>query len=164
MDKSTLLFFLEFSDVVVNQNCEGITNEESLIEPKGGAHSFNWVLGHFVRTRNDILDFIWKKPLYEKSKFEIYTPKDFDPKKAVDIQELQRSFNALQSEMKNGIEAMTVEKLTQQTSMVPGKEPNDTIGSVLATILWHEAYHAGQLGIIRRVVGKPGKIKNPSGE
>jgi uncharacterized damage-inducible protein DinB len=163
MHISTLLFFLHFSDVVVNQNCEGITHEESLMQTKG-AQSFNWVLGHFVRTRNDILEFIWKKPLYEKSKFEIYTPKDFDPKKAVDIQELQKSFNALQTELKNGIEGLTVEKLNQPTSLVPGRESTDTIGSVLATILWHEAYHAGQLGIIRRLVGKPGKIKNPAGE
>ncbi len=163
MDKSTLLFFLDFSDIVVKQNCEGIGHEESLIESQG-SHSFNWVLGHVVRTRNDILDFVWKKPLYEKSKFDIYTPKDFDPKKALDIRELQSSFNALQSELKNGIGALTVEKLNQPTSLVPGKESNDTIGSVLATILWHEAYHAGQLGIIRRLVGKPGKIKNPSGE
>jgi uncharacterized damage-inducible protein DinB len=162
MDTSSLLQSLKFSDTVVNRNCEGITQEESLVHPEQQGQNFNWVLGHMVRTRNDILGLLGKKPLFEESKFSIYTPKDFVPEKAVNVKELQNCFNALQRELLNGIESLTTEKLQQPASIVPNRP--DTVGSVLGTILWHEAYHAGQLGVIRRVVGKPGVIKNPAGE
>ncbi|MBA3846887.1 MAG: DinB family protein [Planctomycetes bacterium] len=32
----------------------------------------------------------------------------------------------------------------------------DTNGGALRFLAWHEAYHLGQLGLIRRLVGKPG--------
>lgn len=164
MDSSTLLQFLGFSDFVVNKNCEGITHQDSLVNPQSRGHSFNWVLGHMVRTRNEIMGLIGKSPLYSKSKFDVYSPKGFEPEKAVNVVELHNSFNALQGELKDGIQAMSEEALRQPASLTPGKDSDDTIGSVLGTVLWHEAYHAGQLGIIRRVVGKPGVIKNPAGE
>jgi uncharacterized damage-inducible protein DinB len=164
MDTSALLQFLKFSDFVVNKNCEGITHQESLVHPQTHGHSFNWVLGHMVRTRNEILELIGKRPLYSKSKFDVYSPKGFDSEKAVDVAELHNSFNALQTELKDSIQSISEEVLRQPASLTPGKDSGDTIGSVLGTVLWHEAYHAGQLGIIRRVVGKPGMIKNPAGE
>jgi uncharacterized damage-inducible protein DinB len=162
MDTSSLLQSLKFSDTVVNRNCDGITQEESLVHPQQQGQNFNWVLGHMVKTRNDILGLLGKKPLFEESKFSIYTPKDFVPEKAVNVKELQNCFNALQRELLNEIESFTPEKLQQPASIVPNRP--DTVGSVLGTIFWHEAYHAGQLGVIRRVVGKPGVIKNPAGE
>jgi len=162
MDISSLLQSLKFADSVVNRNCEGISHEESLIHPEKQGQNFNWVLGHMVRTRNDILGILGKKPLFEESKFSVYTPKGFVPEKAVNVKELQNCFNALQRELQNGIESLTPEKLQQPASVVPNRP--DTVGSVLGTILWHEAYHAGQLGIIRRTVGQPGVIKNPAGE
>jgi uncharacterized damage-inducible protein DinB len=164
MDLSALLLSLKFSGIVVNKNCEDLTHAESLIHPEAEGHSFNWVLGHMVRTRNEILELLGKKPLFQKDKFSIYSPKGFDPGKALNMEELQASFNTLQDELSKGIQSLTPEKLRQPASLLPGEEPKDTIGSILATVLWHEAYHAGQLGIIRRTVGKPGKIKNPAGE
>src|SRR5262245_60858116 len=163
MDTVSLLNDLKRSDSVVNRNCEGMTHEESLIHPQQGGQNFNWILGHIVRVRNEILELLGKKPLFEESKFSIYSPKGFVPEKAVNVKELQNSFNALQRELLNGIESLPPEQLSQPTTFIPNRD-NETVGSTLATILWHEAYHAGQLGIIRRVVGKPGVIKNPEGE
>jgi hypothetical protein len=33
------------------------------------------------------------------------------------------------------------------------------VRSLLATVAFHQAYHAGQTGTLRRVVGKSGAIK-----
>jgi uncharacterized damage-inducible protein DinB len=164
METSALLHFLTLSDVVVNKNCEDITHQESLIRPQSEGHSFNWVLGHMVRTRNDVLQLVGKRPLYSKSKLDVYTPKGFAPEKAMDVRELHNAFNVLQNELKDSIKTISEEALLKPASLTPDKDSGDTVGSILWTVLWHEAYHAGQLGIIRRVVGKPGMIKNPAGE
>ncbi|HSE40644.1 MAG TPA: DinB family protein [Acidobacteriota bacterium] len=164
MDKSTLLHSLNFSDIVINRNLEGINHQESLIKPQPDGHNFNWVLGHIVRTRNEILQLLGKEPLYPETKFDLYSPKEYTDEKAVKVEELREAFNRLQKELKNSIESIAPEKLQHRASLSPEKRLDDTVGSILATILWHEAYHAGQLGIIRRLVGKPGVIKNPQGE
>ena len=33
---------------------------------------------------------------------------------------------------------------------------SDTVGGMLRFLAWHEAYHPGQLGLLRRLAGKPG--------
>ncbi len=162
MDTPTLLHSLGTSNVVINRNLEGINQQESLVHPQSEGQTFNWILGHMVKTRNEILELIGKKSLYPKSKFEVYTPKGFSEAKALDVEELKTAFNALQGELEDGIKSLSHEKLNEPATLRPDRK--DTVGSILATIFWHEAYHAGQLGTMRRVIGKDGKIKNPQGE
>jgi len=38
-------------------------------------------------------------------------------------------------------------------------ELNQSLGSKLAVLQFHEAYHAGQLGLLRRIAGKKGAIQ-----
>jgi uncharacterized damage-inducible protein DinB len=161
MDTATLLHSLGTSNVVVNRNFEGINQRDSLVHPQPEGQTFNWILGHMVKIRNEILEMIGKKSVYPKTKFEMYTPKGFSEAKALEIEELKGAFNALQIELEQGIKTLSHEK-NEPATLRP--ERPDTVGSALATIFWHEAYHAGQLGTMRRVIGKEGKIKNPQGE
>ena len=164
MDVSTLLYFLKLSDVVMNKNCDGITHEDSLLEPQGGAHCMNWVVGHIVKTRNEVLRMLGKEPLYPKNNFAAYTPDDFTQQKAVPFEELKRCFRELQKPMEDGISSLTSERMQRPASVSPTGNPDETVGSLLGAILWHEAYHAGQVGIMRRGIGKAGVIKNPEGK
>ncbi len=41
----------------------------------------------------------------------------------------------------------------------PKDDENETVGSLLAGLAFHEAYHTGQLGILRRVSGADGAVK-----
>jgi uncharacterized damage-inducible protein DinB len=162
MDTSTLLHSLGTTNFVVNRNLEGINQRDSLVHPQPEGQTFNWILGHMVKTRNEILELMGRKSLYPKNKFEMYTPKGFSEAKALDIEELKGAFNALQIELEHGIKSLSPAKLNEPASLRPDR--SDTVGSILNTIMWHEAYHAGQLGTMRRVIGKEGKIKNPQGE
>src|SRR5262245_20389268 len=45
----------EFSYSALFRNLEGITHEESLVQPQTGGNSLNWVLGHIVANRNRLL-------------------------------------------------------------------------------------------------------------
>jgi hypothetical protein len=38
-------------------------------------------------------------------------------------------------------------------------DANGTLGDKLGFLQFHEAYHAGQIGLLRRLVGKEGKIQ-----
>jgi hypothetical protein len=40
----------------------------------------------------------------------------------------------------------------------PGDNPDETLGSLLYLIAFHQAYHVGQLGLCRRLAGKSGGV------
>src|SRR5574339_384503 len=121
MDTATLLHSLGTTNIVVNRNLEGINQRDSLIHPQPEGRAFNWILGHMVKTRNEILELIGKKSLYPKTKFEMYTPKGFSEAKALDIEELKGAFNALQIELEHGIKSLSQETLNTPSVLRPDR-------------------------------------------
>ena len=55
----------------------------------------------------------------------------------------------------------TVEQLAGEAPFSPTGNPNETVGSLLASIAFHEAYHLGQTGLSRRLLGKTGALLGP---
>ena len=41
----------------------------------------------------------------------------------------------------------------------PGGNPDETLGSLLALVAFHQAYHLGQIGLARRLAGEEGALK-----
>ena len=51
------------------------------------------------------------------------------------------------------------ERLTEPAPYSPGDNPNETLGTLLHLIAFHQAYHVGQLGLGRRLIGKVGGVQ-----
>ena len=77
---------------------------------------------------------------------------------------LVEQFRALRKPIEEGLEAITDEALAAEAPFSPTDNPDETIGSLLAGLSFHEAYHAGQIGLLRRIVGKQGAIGSPRPE
>lgn len=155
MTADMLRFLFDFSHIAITRNAAGWTDAESLVTPPAG-NCANWVLGHIVAYRSTVLALLGEEPLWSEADQKPYTGKadDFDPARA-------RSFNAMladleitQERVRRGLERMTPEDLAALAA--PGdKRPR---GPMLHFFQFHEAYHAGQLGLLRRIAGKPGAI------
>jgi len=52
-------------------------------------------------------------------------------------------------------------QLSAAAPFSPTGNPNETTGTLLASIAFHEAYHLGQTGLSRRLLGKPGALLAP---
>ncbi len=57
-----------------------------------------------------------------------------------------------------GLAGLAPEALDQPAPHSPGNNPNETVRSLLSVTFFHQAYHAGQTGILRRIAGKEGAI------
>ena len=77
---------------------------------------------------------------------------------ALDFQVLLAAWNDASDRVDAGLAAVTPEALDKPASGSPTNNPNETVRSLLPTVLFHQAYHAGQTGILRRIAGKPGAI------
>jgi uncharacterized damage-inducible protein DinB len=147
---------------VVRLNVQGVTHKESLTRPTPGGNCLNWVLGHLLGVYNDVLPRVGQKPVMDKDVLKRYargTPPIEDPTEALDVQELLTGWDEATKRMDAGLAGLTAEDLARPVPNSPGGNPNETVRSLLATVLFHQAYHAGQTGILRRIAGKEGAIR-----
>jgi uncharacterized damage-inducible protein DinB len=166
MNGETLAYQLELCNYIVDLNTKDISHEESLIAPPKGGSCLNQVLGHLTRTRNMALGTMGQKQPYSMEEFDPYddrTGVPFSREKALPFDELRRRYKALQEPLVKAIRGMSAEALQSAPKRKMTGAPNETVGTQLATMVFHETYHVGQTGVLRRVVGKPGVVKPPPG-
>jgi uncharacterized damage-inducible protein DinB len=165
MDAETLTYQLELCNHLVELNTRDISHEESLVTPPKGGSCLNQVLGHLTRTRNMALGTMGQKQPYEMKDFDPYddrTGVPFSRDRALPFDELQRRYKSLQDPLTRAIKAMSSEQLAAAPNRKMTGAPNETVGSQLATFVFHETYHGGQTGVLRRIAGKPGVVKPPA--
>jgi uncharacterized damage-inducible protein DinB len=147
---------------VVEINLQGLTHEESLIRPEPGGNCLNWVLGHLLWAYAGALPLLGQESALSKDALKRYergsSPIE-DSAAALDIQELLKGWDEATKRMDAGLAGLTPEVLDRPAPNSPSGNPNETVRSLLATVAFHQAYHAGQTGILRRVAGKEGAIR-----
>lgn len=133
---------------VISINTEGITHEESMIFPDGEANCMNWVLGHLIYVRNAFLNVLGEQAVWDGELFSGYN------RGAVPLERKGElvGFEDLKSYLKR-----SQEQLEAKLSMLERFNPDQV--NDIATLCFHENYHSGQLGYIRRLLGKSGGIK-----
>ncbi len=162
MHAKTLTYQLGLSSQVLNKNVGDVSHEESLVTPPKGGSCLNQVVGHITRTRNMALGSMGQKSPYPMEEFNAYDDRGgvpFSPQVALPFDELRRRYKAMQEPLVNAIEAIPPEVLASPPPRNMTGDPNETVGSNLATFVFHESYHVGQTGVLRRVAGKPGAVK-----
>ncbi|HEX6981697.1 MAG TPA: DinB family protein [Balneolaceae bacterium] len=70
-----------------------------------------------------------------------------------DIEEIKTEWNEMHEEIRKGLEKLTPEVLCTKPPS-PFDRVADSIGELWAFINHHQAYHIGQIGILRRGFGK----------
>ncbi|MFL5403546.1 MAG: DinB family protein [Gemmatimonadales bacterium] len=166
MHAKTLAYQLELSNKLLDMNTGDVSHEESLARPPKGGSCLNQVVGHLTRTRTLALTSMGQKtpfPIEDFAPYDDRTGVAFSRDNALPFDELKRRFEALQEPLVRLIGGMSAETLAGKPPRKITGDPNETVGTNLATFVFHECYHVGQTGILRRVAGKPGVVKPPRG-
>jgi uncharacterized damage-inducible protein DinB len=163
VDPRSIAFQFAVGSFVFERNLAGISDEESLRTPKPAGNSLNWIVGHIVRTRNQALGLLGVQPAFDDSDFAAYGGQS-PASQALSLTELKRRFQILGPSLASALEKATATQLEARAPFSPTNNPNETVGSLLASIAFHEAYHLGQTGLSRRLLGKPGALTAPGEE
>ena len=161
MDIETLVTQHELGSQVFTANLDGLTHDDSLFQPQGGGNCLNWIIGHLVKARNDAIGLLGEDPLYPPDKFARYgngKPPLTDPGEALPFKELQENFSALQEPLAAALRTASSETLARPVPDSPTGNPNETVGSLAVAVAFHEPYHLGQAGLLRRMLGKENKL------
>ncbi|MCB2199229.1 DinB family protein [bacterium] len=137
-------------------NMRSISDEESRQRPEPAGNSINWLVGHLLLTRVMMLSFT---PFEEKKLgegLEIYNrgaDAAYSPDELMSLDELKERFATTQEKLQEWMHGLKEEELKVQV-----REDN-TLEERLLFLNFHESYHVGQIGLLRRLVGRPGAIK-----
>ena len=151
---------LTHSAVLVN--VEGLTHEDSLHHPAPCGNCLNWVLGHLLWVDQKMLRRLDQPQVMPETTLARYARGSApieDPAEAIDMATLAAAWSTSLPRIEAGLAALTPEVLNTPAGDSPTNNPNETVRSLLHTLIFHQAYHAGQTGVLRRLAGKDGAIR-----
>lgn len=140
---------------VVNRQLDGLTNEESLIQPPFRGNCLNWVLGHIVFSRTPVLtllqaDVPWSEE--EAARYQRNSEPVTSAEGTVPFDRLRDYFEASHTRIMAGLQHISPER------MALADDDGSTVGEEIAFLQWHETYHVGQLDHLRQLAGKNDKV------
>ncbi len=158
-----LRYQLRLVHAMADRNLEGMSAEDSLVQPSGGGNCANWILGHLVNVHNELARLLGVEPAWEDPQLERAGPEPITgPESAIDWHALTARFAAVEERIGAALKRLTDQELGEViTTPAFGDTPR---GILLSTILAHQVYHAGQLATTRRLAGHPGAIRIPGTE
>ena len=162
MTGTELTSMYEFSYAAIKRNLDGVTHAESLIKPEPAGCNLNWVLGHVVVARGTILNLAGKTPILNGDEAAPYRRgADPDgPGQVLDLATLRGFLDDSQQQLIPALAAMADDQLAAALPEKFRRPPlTGSVGDGLARLQNHEMYHAGQLGLLRRLLGKLGAIR-----
>jgi hypothetical protein len=146
----------QIGTMVMRANSAGVNHQQSLMSPAGGGNCLNWIVGHMVNARADAIRMLGAEPPFPQGKLGRYAqgaPPLNEPTEALPFENLIARFIELEQPLVNAIQGATPAQLAQPFPNSPTGNPNETVGSMLAAFAFHEAYHLGQTGLLRRMAG-----------
>lgn len=130
----------------------GITHSESLRTPIPGLNGMNWVLGHVTHVNAGILELLGSPsdPSSEAlARYAPGAPPIIDPSDALDFEALREALHRQGPLLDAALAGASPDRLS-------GPPPNGFDGELrdfLHFITFHQGYHTGQLGLLRRALG-----------
>ncbi len=152
MNLDHLYYQFHLTSKALEYNLEGISDEEALDQPGNGGNCINWLVGHIIASRDTYYMQLGRDALLPESKRERYD-RGSQPVSAGDeiyrLSELFQYFEKSNKTFQDLFENFSEKRITLSSEQV----------NELAGILFHEAYHVGQVAIVSRTLGKEGVIK-----
>ena len=145
-------------------NLDGVTHEESLVRPGSGGNPLNWVFGHLIDARTAALALLGEKPVWNERERALYGTgsEPLAPGwKPLALDELGARHAESQERLMRALEAAAPATFERQVPKVFEPQTKEPAGVQLAFLSFHETYHVGQLGLLRRLLGKPTAIGAP---
>ncbi len=161
MSSPTLSFQFRLNAMSLAMNLKGMTEEHAHVLPPNGGNNALWILGHLVHTRRALMGLLGLDtttlngvPL---DRFARYSERLEETETPVEMGTLTRLFEESQQVIESAIDGMDDRGLDSALPE-PGPLGAKTVGELASAIQFHEAYHIGQIGLLRRIAGLPPAI------
>jgi uncharacterized damage-inducible protein DinB len=145
---------------IIKMQAEGLTHQDSLIQLPFRANCLNWIVGHIVTNRNNVLKLLEAEDRIDPLPLDRYV-RDSDPitPESTDVQPLDRLIQLLeetQGDIDEILGEISPKKLKSKVAFFGNTTM--TIGEWLLFFFFHDCYHTGQAEILRQAAGTDDKV------
>jgi hypothetical protein len=156
MDAAAIITVYRFAHVALERNLEGLTEPEALATPAPGGHCVNWLVGHILLSRNRVhallgLEPAWPASLGSSEPYRRGSDGDLGPDTPT-LDALRAARERSQEQVLECLGRIGPDRLAERATETM------TVAEQLSFLGFHEAYHVGQAGLSRRLLGKAGAI------
>jgi predicted RNA polymerase sigma factor len=135
-----------------------------MLSPEPAGNCINWVLGHMVTGRGLVLMLAGASPTVltdeEAAAYRRGSAALSEGGNAVDLARLRSAFDETQQRLISALQSLGDETLSAEIPEQFRRPPLlGTVGQALVKLSYHEGYHNGQIGILRRMAGKEAAIR-----
>lgn len=156
LSADVLTSFMNGNKFVLGKQLDGLTHEDSITQLPFRGNCLNWVIGHIVDSRDNVLRLLDCEPYLTEKQANLYKSGS-DPitadSDAEQLDWLWETYCKQDDFIRQALEKMTVDDLEQ---VKDGSER--TIGDRLRGLMWHETYHVGQTEYLRQLTGTNDKV------
>lgn len=145
---------------MIGDNVEGMTAEQSLAQPSPGGNCANWIVGHLTNVQNGVMRLAGQEPVWESDQLKNAGWEPITgPVGAIPWETMRDRILGSRERCVTAISTLSDEQMSEEVPHPFGGTTSRA--ELLSTLAFHQAYHAGQLGIVRRVAGLEGVVKGP---
>lgn len=133
----------------MEKNLDGITQDQADNPPAARVNSVTWLLTHLVGNRRLLLRTALKSS---------YQPTDAAPET---LARLRAAMDESQAAMEEAFDAIAD---WNEPRLHPLAQTSMPLDQIVGTFFMDEAYHLGQVGTARKLLGMPGVLKAPQAQ
>lgn len=137
---------------IIHAQCEGLSHEDSLLQPPFAANCLNWTVGHLVMHRHKVLSLVGAD--HDIDDYERYD-RESDPVSADGpgvrtLADLLDGLDASQTRLATALAAADMDAAHD--------ERFPTVGDRVRFYYFHDTYHTGQVELLRALAGRNDKV------
>lgn len=155
--KKPLLTQFEMHHRLYNNVLDGFSDEETnrRLHDNENINHVKYLAGHLLNSQYGLAQIAGLNPEVKwNDLFAVMgQSKAKDDYPYPDIQEIKEEWNTMHDRMRAGLDALTDEKLNAKPP-TPFDQVADSVGDLWTFINHHQAYHIGQIAMLRRGFGK----------
>ena len=153
MDKKMIHNLYKTNHYVVTRQIEGLTHEDSLLQLPFRGNCLNWVLGHIIVSREDVLEMLgikreWSEEEMARYQYGSEPITSADDPAILSLDRLRADFERTEAQLADRFAEVSEQQLAVKD------ERERTVMERVLFLAWHEGYHAGQTEYLRQLAGK----------
>ena len=137
---------------LIKRHTEGLTHEESLLQPPFPANCLNWILGHIVLRRNSALEVLGQISFWTPRIASSYQSGSAPITSAQEARELPLLLDDLEQTQDRITAALQAISEAELARIVESYRGSLAVWEQLTGLHWHETYHVGQLDLLRSMI------------
>ena len=143
---------------VINQQIKGLSHEDSLLQLPFRGNCLNWVVGHILDSRNELMVHLGEPAFMTTEQTAVYTrgtePITGEGPDVIPFDSLLEMLESSQTNLVECLKRMPPETLETIIDEESGRQLIDRV----EFYNWHETYHVGQLEYLRQLAGTDDSI------